>query len=69
MILGCNKVTVYTDFGVCYENVEIEKSAGMPGFCCISFENGNYEIVNADHIIRICPLNVDPKEEEFVVQY
>ena len=69
MILNCNKVTVRTDCGVCYENVEIEKSADMPGFCCISFENGNYEIVNADHIIRICPLNVDPKEEEFVVQY
>lgn len=69
MILNCNKVTVRTDFGVCYENVEIETVESMPGFCCVHLKDGTSEIVNMSHILRIHLLDGDSQDEEFVVQY
>lgn len=61
-------VTVFTSFGIVFEDVILEKSVGMPGFYCIYTKDGSCEIVNSRQIVRVHCSERHGAADEFVVQ-
>ena len=61
-------VTVFTSFGIVFEDVILEKSVDMPGFYCIYTKDGSCEIVNSRQIVRVHCSECHGAADEFVVQ-